>query len=58
MKKSSLILSDLQKSEAFLADVLAQPINDYMRAAAIQSFEVSFLAGLEISSGSPLGRGA
>ena len=27
---------------AFLQDVMQQPKNDYMRAAAIQSFEVSF----------------
>lgn len=40
--KSSLLFADLQKATAFLADVLAQPQNDYMRAAAIQAFEICF----------------
>jgi nucleotidyltransferase substrate binding protein (TIGR01987 family) len=41
-QKSDLLFSDLQKSVDFLADVLAQPPNDYMRAAAIQAFEICF----------------
>ncbi len=40
--KSSLIFADLEKSVTFLADVLQQPQNDYMRAAAIQAFEICF----------------
>jgi nucleotidyltransferase substrate binding protein (TIGR01987 family) len=40
--KSSLLFTDLEKSVAFLADVLQQPQNDYMRAAAIQAFEICF----------------
>jgi nucleotidyltransferase substrate binding protein (TIGR01987 family) len=61
--KSSLIFADLQKSAEFLADVLAQPRNDYMRAAAIQAFELCFelawkylqtrLAELGIEANSP-----
>lgn len=40
--KSSLLFADLEKSVAFLSDVLEQPRNDYMRAAAIQAFEICF----------------
>jgi nucleotidyltransferase substrate binding protein (TIGR01987 family) len=40
--KSSLIFTDLQKSVEFLANVVAKPRDDYMRAAAIQAFEICF----------------
>jgi nucleotidyltransferase substrate binding protein (TIGR01987 family) len=40
--KSKVIFIDLEKSVDFLVAVLAQPRNDYMRAAAIQAFEICF----------------
>jgi nucleotidyltransferase substrate binding protein (TIGR01987 family) len=40
--KSEVILVDLQKSVDFLEAVLAKPKDDYMRAAAIQAFEICF----------------
>lgn len=45
--KSSLLFADLEKSVSFLADVLSQPRNDYMRAAAIQAFEICFELSLK-----------
>ncbi|MCL4448774.1 MAG: nucleotidyltransferase substrate binding protein [Actinobacteria bacterium] len=40
--RAELIFADLQKSVTFLADVLSKSRDDYMRAAAIQSFEICF----------------
>lgn len=39
---SSLRFADLEKAANFLANTLAQPYSDYMRAAAIQAFEICF----------------
>ena len=41
-QKSDLLFADLTKSVVFLEGTLAQPYNDYMRAAAIQAFEICF----------------
>jgi hypothetical protein len=38
--KSTIIFADLQKSIDFLVDVAGKPPDDYMRAAAIQAFEI------------------
>ncbi len=40
--KSSLIFADLKHSVDFLSDVLSQPFDIYMRAAAILAFNISF----------------
>ncbi|NNN21893.1 MAG: nucleotidyltransferase [Acidimicrobiales bacterium] len=40
--KSSLILSDLKNAVNFLTDVISKPPDIYMRAAAIQAFEICF----------------
>ncbi len=40
--KSSLILTDLREAVGFLTDVTSKPPDIYMRAAAIQAFEICF----------------
>lgn len=40
--KVALLFADLEKSVTFLGNTLDQPLNDYMRAAAIQAFEMCF----------------
>ncbi len=41
-KQSEIIYIDLEKSVEFLGKTLDQPKNDYMRTAAIKSFEICF----------------